>query len=565
MRLQGIQLQGLREPAGARRLALDSGYNVLALDRAERANAIVRALDLLLYAPERVTELHDAVDPEAGVPPLVGVSFLLGATSYRLLADLARGRVALARYEPATREYARVTTHAEQISERLRAEGLPPRDAFQLLHRAGMAPLPATSVAAPPSASDAAKDRAHLVARVAALRKARRLWLALEEQQKNVEEQLARRAALGEGIDDLDARVAAFREVLARRDDERFGIERARQELLEQRQRLRAAPASHASWIALGLVLAFASALAGRLFTPWLYGLSLLGAGVAGVAAVLARLARQSMGSLEARLAALRVRERAVERQFEAEGAGVRNLLLALGLGSADELEREANRFRDLQGQADSLREDLERQRSAFPEEAERELVGLEQRLTELGLDDEAAEGEDAAAESPPAEPPAPAPVEDPRIEAALEGLIRAGAEWSALPADDVRAAGTARAGVYLRSLSGGSVADLGFDPDRGWWARTASDAEPRAVSTLGADASSMVETALRFGLIEALAPERPVPLVVGPWLPTDGDEQRGAFARALRRIGTVTQVLQLTTDEAPWSDRAARVADWRE
>jgi hypothetical protein len=69
-----------------------------------------------------------------------------------------------------------------------------------------------------------------------------------------------------------------------------------------------------------------------------------------------------------------------------------------------------------------------------------------------------------------------------------------------------------------------------------------------------------VVAVALRCALVEALAPHDPTPLLVGPtWGALDGGA-RDAVARALRRLGSVVQVLHVDGAEQPWSERADHV-----
>jgi hypothetical protein len=49
------------------------------------------------------------------------------------------------------------------------------------------------------------------------------------------------------------------------------------------------------------------------------------------------------------------------------------------------------------------------------------------------------------------------------------------------------------------------------------------------------------------------------VPLLVGPDLPARGDTEQRALARALRRLSSVVQVVQIATDDAPWSEHATK------
>jgi hypothetical protein len=64
---------------------------------------------------------------------------------------------------------------------------------------------------------------------------------------------------------------------------------------------------------------------------------------------------------------------------------------------------------------------------------------------------------------------------------------------------------------------------------------------------------------AVQLALLEALATDRRVPLLVGPDLPARGDAEKRALARALRRLASVVQVVQLSGDDGPWAEHATK------
>ncbi|MHC4092028.1 MAG: hypothetical protein ACYSVY_17465, partial [Planctomycetota bacterium] len=67
------------------------------------------------------------------------------------------------------------------------------------------------------------------------------------------------------------------------------------------------------------------------------------------------------------------------------------------------------------------------------------------------------------------------------------------------------------------------------------------------------------VHLAFRLAILETIAPDLSIPLVVGPWLSLDVEEQKLALARALRRLGSAVQVIQIGVGEGAWGEHANR------
>jgi hypothetical protein len=323
-------------------------------------------------------------------------------------------------------------------------------------------------------------------------------------------------------------------------------------------------PHAQRPWTALGLLLGATGAAAGAVTHP---GFALLG--VAGIALALlslgsVRRARRRMGAIDARLAALRVRERAIERHFEAEGAPVRALLRTLGLDGVDALAEAVARYRSRLEQLDLRKRALAKAERSFPEGDEADLAELEERLAalpapaDLGalrariarLARPPSPRSPARRPAPPATPPPPPPVRpvpvDPlRAADAPERTLRAAAAWVGRPAGEIAAALAPALLVYLRSLTRGGIQGAEAGPE-GFVFHVRGRAEPVPFAKLGDDRRAEVALSLRLALLERLAPQRPIPVIVRPDALGLDPEAAQALVRALRRLSAVTQVVQL-------------------
>jgi hypothetical protein len=397
-----------------------------------------------------------------------------------------------------------------------------------------------------------------LEARASRLRAAREHFVDLERRTKRHPE-LERLSALGDRIEGLESRVSRFRELCLTRDSERESIAASRKALLEERGRLRGVPSRQRPWSWLGIALGVTGVAAAELVDVWLGAFALAGVGIALTAMGVAASARRRLGSAETSLAALRVRERSLEREFESKGAEVRSLLVALDLDGPDALIGEARHYRELQASAEDSRREIEEARREFPEEAELELGELEERIAALRAGAAPAElrarlAELEAREGEAHEPEAADGAESgARPDSGLD--LDAVAVQSGLGRQQILEVLEPLVAPYLRTLSGGILREGRWEPGVGWRLKDENGVE------LGLEGlPAVVAVALRCALVEALAPHDPTPLLVGPtWGALDGGA-RDAVARALRRLGSVVQVLHVDGAEQPWSERADHV-----
>ena len=423
----------------------------------------------------------------------------------------------------------------------------------------------------------------------------------LEREHKATLVELEKNAALGDVVEDFDARIAHFRALMASRDGERVAIDETRAEVLAERTRLRAAPRRQLVPIALGLVLGVAGAVAGAVGYPLAYAFAGLGLLALLIALGLARAARSQLARSEALLAALRVRERGSERRFETEGSQIRGLLVSLGLDSVDALGAAAGRYGELLERAEVEKRRLAELMLRHPAGAREELVALERergrseavaavraaRDALLALPAEIAmpvlppsedrmgtrpmlpddrmgtppmlpEDSEEGEETPRDPLPAPVPAEPPRRPVEPTLWIEAAARVVGRSEGDVRARFAPAVSVYLRALSGGTFTSVRRGEDGAWVLRGAArDEQP--FSALPDREQALVCLVFQLALLEALASERRVPLLVGPDLPIRGDAEARALGRALKRLSAVVQVVQATAGDAPFAEHAAK------
>jgi hypothetical protein len=576
MRLHALHLQGLRRPQGVTRLNLETGYTLLAVSEAEDGQAVRAALEALLYPASRLSVVQPWVTDASELPPRVGLSFTLGSESLRTIADLGSGRVHLGRFDAEAGRYERVSTEPAEIETYLAEHGLPSRERLLQERALGWdAPVEPPAPATRPEVEAASGEREQLEAelarseaqhrtleeleaRASRLRAAREHFVDLERRTKRHPE-LERLSALGDRIEGLESRVSRFRELCLTRDSERESIAASRKALLEERGRLRGVPSRQRPWSWLGIALGVTGVAAAELVDVWLGAFALAGVGIALTAMGVAASARRRLGSAETSLAALRVRERSLEREFESKGAEVRSLLVALDLDGPDALIGEARHYRELQASAEDSRREIEEARREFPEEAELELGELEERIAALRAGAAPAElrarlAELEAREGEAHEPEAADGAESgARPDSGLD--LDAVAVQSGLGRQQILEVLEPLVAPYLRTLSGGILREGCWEPGVGWRLKDENGVE------LGLEGlPAVVAVALRCALVEALAPHDPTPLLVGPtWGALDG-EARDAVARALRRLGSVVQVLHVDAAEQPWSERADHV-----
>ena len=587
MRIHGIHLQGLRAPRGEHRLQLDPTYNVVFVPDEASGAGLGRLLRAFLYPNSELGQYALWREPGPSTDARAGISFSFPADAYRIILDFSSERIHLGRYLPDSKKFERVSTEARAIESHLRGEGLPdPTDFAALYDVSGrLAALPPAEPAAPRPLVERARlereledtegrfeARRKLEERQRELRRASERFAPLQENHDRLVQELAQRSVLADVIDDLEPRLQRVQQLDEERARERVMIEQERRDLLDERTELRGIPARQDFPLWIGAALLILGWLAGLLAHPYFYVFSGAGALSAAAALLVARAARRRMGGVEATLAALRVRERAVEREFESQSASIRGLMRTLAQGSLEDVAREAADYRGIVARLRSVNEELEGVRRLLPEGERDELAELEAQLAELGeirdpdeiraalaslshprSETDVAAGERSAVPAPAAADAGPGRDED------IDELIRSAALLAGTTDDEVVEQLGRVLPLYLKLLSGGAFQKARRRDVEGWLLRGEQRDDVVPYASLPLPLRVAVHLAFRLAILEALSAEYPLPLVIGPSLPFSGDEQLEDLARALERLGACTQVVQLSCDKGPWAEHAAR------
>jgi len=594
MRIHGIHVQGLRAPAGRHRLQLDPTYNVILTRNESGGMALGALLSSFLYPRTELGDLELWRESGSSLPSRAGLVLSFGGDIYRLIVDLDKQRMVLGRYVASARHYERVSTNPLEIEACLRGSGLPSRDEFMTLQRCPGSGLPraepARARAVPGLARGAGpepdRERARLVeelervegalreretleARLVELQRARDGLAPLDDERRTLLAQLEERAAFGSEIDEVDARLGRLREVEEELTRERTNIEQSRRELLEERTLLNRVPTRQTFPLWVGVALALLGSLAGFAGHSLFYLFGPLGAATVVGALFVTRNARRRMGTVEACLAALRVRERAVERNFEAQSAPVRELLERLSVNTLEELAQRAADYRAMTARVREVEEELNELRRALPEKLEETLAELEAKLAAASADlPEPAEIREKLAQLPA--PRAPASIEvgaeaagdhatpAPAGPSAPDQLIRAAALAIGRPPAEIGQRLTPVLEVYLRVLSEGRFVQAERREIDGWLLRSGPGGQGVRYDHLSEAERSTVELAFRLSILEAIAPALSVPLILTPELRLEGDGRRLALARALQRLGSALQVIQITVGGGGWIEHAS-------
>jgi hypothetical protein len=576
MRLLALHVRSARAPLVSLGIPLQKGYTLVA--GPQPSLAAVRDVLLALLCPRRALETFVAHgDPSGGKTGRAVLTFRVGADTYRIAADLGRGRLALARHEPPGERFLRVASGPEEVERRLTELGRPDQEVLErlcVLAVPTLAPEP-RPVAAPvepappvasvfeappelerPGGSADEESREGLAATVEGLAAT---VAELELEEKRLAEEVQRYAPLlelGEDVDSLLERYRAAREESGRG---LASIDRMRRDLLEEHGRLMGLPSAQRPWIWLGSGLAATGGLAGYFFDPFVGLLGVIGIGTVYVALSTGARARRRLGQLEARLAALRVREGTIERRLDEEAPRVRELMEGLGLKETEELGATWARARELSTRLEEMRSSLERARlelaearGADPEagdadaEADPDADAMPEETDDTIVDLPIRVEADARALGGPEGPP-----EEPL---SVDLLVDAVARWTRRSPEELWAEIRTSLPLYLPALTGGRQGH----PE----AEGSELTRPGGLRDLPERERQHAEAAFQLALFERLASLYKLPLLVGPLVRPQREAVRG-LARALARLASVAQVLQLSPEAEPWcefSDRLYRI-----
>ena len=594
MRIHGIHVQGLRAPMGHQRLKLATGYNVIFAPDTAACLGLEALCRAFLYPNDELGTHELWREPGAKTPARAGISLSFASLAYRLIIDFDRGRMVLGRFEPKTQTYQRLSTDPDRIVAELRAAGLPGREEYRVLHAPRLLPELAPRVEperpAPPVKDPRVEQRARLQRELAEavarselrekierrlreLRRARERLVPLEANRERLRQELTQRSVLSEAVEDLEPRLERVKALEAEGARERVGIEQSRRELLDERAELRTIPARQDFPLWIGVSLVILGWLAGLLAHPVFYLFSVAGGVSVAAALYVSHKARERMGEVEAILAALRVQERAVEREFEMESAAIRSVMRTLGHGSVEELTREVAEYGGFVARLREVERELGEMKRALPEDESAEIRALEaqrQSVTPAREPDVIRTELARLAERSPPRAAEPAPREALPISGAatpslpgddedLDALIRAAALIAGCDASEVRERIGPIVPIYVRALSGDHFLKARRHETAGWLLRGETRGDVVPYSSLPSGMRSAVHLAFRLAIFEAIAPESSIPLVLGPALPFERESQRLALARGLRRLGARTQVIQISCEKGDWAEQADR------
>ncbi len=601
MRLHALHLRGLDPPRGTQRIQFPSGYSLVV--GSSTALGGLRDVILALLYPERALgELAARRDPEASEAARAVLRVQVGSEVYQIGADVDAQRLALACFDPEAKRFARITTQPTEAGERLRELGRPDRSILETLGFLGVdggsrVPDSTTremgdSTLSPRRPAEPASDReegarsdssnppersavsgerqlspskpsagepgesspqpSHAEPPSVQASNPGERVLELEREEKRLEAEIRKYAVLTEADEDLELRIEQYRTLREDCTRQFTALDHTRQSLLSERIRLLRVPSLQVPWVWIGLGLGAAGATASFFVEPWMGLFGVVGVAMAAVASLLTRRALRRLRRLEARIAALRVRERTLERRFEESASPVRTPLVALELEGVDEL-------------ADALR--LMRNLSTRLEEVRRELEEARLALTEPPPDIRSKDAPSPETPAPPpvqkvSEPPksaAPQPEEEstPLARARVAGdgpewMLEAAARWSGRDATELRAELRPILPLYLRAVSGGRLRDMvavGAD----LWGIVQEEGGAVPTHVLPEQEKLQVDAAFHLALLERLSSSHRLPLIVGLAAADSFPGDRAGLARALARLGRVIQVVQLAETAEPW------------
>jgi hypothetical protein len=551
VRLHALHVQGLDAPRGKQRVPIHSGYSLLFGPKGDLLG--VRDLLLALLYPEAAFEgLKARRDSEAGEASRAVLTLQLGTKVYRIGADLDGQRIALARFDPKDEKFSRICADGESADRQLRALGRPDRSLLETLQFLGLdhSSPPRLDPEGPPARGVPSVEQ-ETPSPPRAEVEPPQARLALEREEEQLVAELGKLSALSQSEEDLEVAIERYRALREECTRDLESVERTRESLLGGRARIQRVPARQTPWIRVGLGLGVSGALAGYFADPLAYGLGILGGGVALNSTFLFRGARRRLGRLDARLAALRVREATLERRFEENAEPVRTLLVALGMGGVDQLEEAVRRGRELTARLAAVRSELGEARegssegeatSSAPDPPVPDEVIAPPPLEEV--------------RSPQADPEATIPDSDPLDEGPIPRLLQLAAAWSGAAVGDLRTQLQACLPLYLRAVSDGRLREMMPIGGRVWGVvRGEGSAVPR--EALSEAERRQADVAFQLALLERIAPAGRLPLIVGPSAAQIGNP--AGLARALARLARVVQVVQFAESDVPWSQFAAQ------
>jgi len=557
MRVHGVQVHGLRIPPGETRLDFDPGYNVVVAGRA--ANVLTRLLFVPLFPSSELELVRAWLElADSNGPALLSAGLSFGSEAFRVVVDLRQMQIAIARHDSVLGATTRMAKGAVEVGAELSKRGVPPTSAFRLLHVYGCVG-PGAGIPEPAwwadTLPDVPFDPETDAERLKQLREARDRPTEVERQLATAAEELRSRSALAESLEELDSGIARYRSRAEVRDRELTAVEQTRRALLQEHLQLCTVPPMQRNFMALGMACGAMALVMAPFAGGLLYAAAVVGFGVALLFALLARAGRRTLGRVEARLSGLRIKERSVQQSFDGETRELADVATRLGAGSIEELVRQLAEYHELSARLERLRGELDEAQRAFPKSARDELEHLDRF--------HALHQQVSAARTGPKGPANLAAPGTGRVDglhassfADPEDLIRAGEAASGKAASEVRERMMPSLPLYLRVLTEGRIQQVRRGQEGVWLVRRGDAASWQSVSELEEDAE-VVGLAFRLAILEGLAPVLRIPLIIGPELRLGTEAGCAALGRALRRLGSVLQIVHVTSSDAAWNAHA--------
>ncbi|MCP4004616.1 MAG: hypothetical protein GY725_10505 [bacterium] len=535
--------------------ALDPGYSVVfapGQDQAQRLSSVATAM---FYPDSHLPQLEEWTGPTTGE---AGASFDLGGDSFHVTLNFEARRIELRRLDKSTGQYEPLCIGSDSVARRLRAEGLPDVESFRVFCTQGIDPLEGNAAyveecveeetSPPPSEEELAGARA----RMAVLSADRDSLARLEREHKGAFDWLESQTPLAEFHEDSEAHITQYCEREAELDRCREQIRQKRRELLDQRAKLAKVPQRYPLPAGISTAIGGVGAALIPLGNPFALPIAVLGGLGASFFMFMRYLGTRKQRSVETAIAALRVRERTAERHFSSNAGPVLALLEEVGLDSVENLKRRLVDYEKGAKRLKQLHEQAVEAREAFPAEALAELSQLEESLGEPSLIERRREN-------------AVPRIEEEEVieidERTPAGLIEAMARVCSLPVDEVRGILQAPLDGQLDILTEGALDRAVFEKiDDGKaedWVFKGAQCDGVTMMDLDAEEQTIVLTAFRIALLEALGPDRGLGIFIGPDLRSheDGDH---LLARSLRRLGESVQVVQFAGNDPCWSEHAS-------